>query len=203
MAESKHIFLIQKLRHMRFQFMKGNQGTDRIMPSGTGKTQKQRQVGVQFLIVTRKLEQGISIIILVKVTVPSPGSIRIRIMTWFIRIRRSIAGDTPAAMSSGIGMGMDDRAITGKSQIIGGYQPMFHRRDKDDKTEKFLKPCFEVKGDILPIHNAVGNYLGYFGLRFSSFLPFAFWPFRFSAVPGSGKEFLTAVEIRGSGRPRK
>lgn len=50
-----HIF-DTKFRHMRFQFMKGNQGTDRIMPSGTGKTQKQRQVGVQLLIVTRKLE---------------------------------------------------------------------------------------------------------------------------------------------------
>lgn len=57
---------------MRLQLMKGDQCIDRIMPSGAGETEKEGNVCVQCTVVTGELEQSIAIIILVKVTVPSP-----------------------------------------------------------------------------------------------------------------------------------
>lgn len=49
----------------------GDQCIDGIMASGAGKTEKQGDVCVQYTVVTGELEQGIVVIILAKVTVPS------------------------------------------------------------------------------------------------------------------------------------
>lgn len=57
---------------MFLQLVKVDQCIDRIMPSVTGETEKQRSVCVQFSGVTGKLEQSIAIIILVKITCPIP-----------------------------------------------------------------------------------------------------------------------------------
>lgn len=177
-----HIFA-GKIRHMFFQFMEGNQGIDGIMPSGTGKTEKQRKIRVQFFIVERELEEGISIIIFVKVTVPSSGSIGVRIMTGSRIIGRCIACVQPAMMSSWIGMGMDGRTIAGDGQVFFRDESGFHRGENGNKIEEFLKPCFKIKRDIFPVHNPIGKDFRYFGFCFGSFLPFAFWFFRFFRVP--------------------
>ncbi|WP_373265941.1 hypothetical protein [Hungatella hathewayi] len=86
-----HIFY-GKLWHMRFQLMEGDQSIDGIMSSGTGETEKQGNVCVQFAVVSRELEQYIAEIILVKVTVPSTGSIGVRIMTGCRIIVRTAGG---------------------------------------------------------------------------------------------------------------
>lgn len=76
-----HIFYGES-RHMFLQFMESNQCVHGIVAFGTGKAKQQGKVGMQFTVVTRELEQGIAVIVLVKVTVPSPGSIRVRKMPW-------------------------------------------------------------------------------------------------------------------------
>lgn len=66
--------------HMLLQFMEGNQSIHGIVAFGTGKAKKQWKVSMQFTIVTGELEQCIAVIVLVEVTVPTLGSIRVRKM---------------------------------------------------------------------------------------------------------------------------
>lgn len=91
---------------MLFQFMESDQCIDRIVPFGIGKTKKQRDISMQLTVISGKLEPGIAVIELVKVTVPSPGSIRVRKMS---RSRIYITSGNSgifAAMPPWVGMGM-------------------------------------------------------------------------------------------------
>lgn len=119
-----HIFYREQW-HMRFQLMKGDQCTDGIMASGAGETKKQRDVCVQFTVVAGELEQGIAVIILVKVTVPAPGSIGVRIMAWCRIIGRTADRRGFTAAPCWGGMSMDSRAIAGNSRIFRGNQTTF------------------------------------------------------------------------------
>lgn len=68
--------------HMLFQFMESDNETYGIMPLSTGEPQQQRNVGMEVAVMAGELEQGVSEKVFVKVTVPSPGSIRVREMPW-------------------------------------------------------------------------------------------------------------------------
>lgn len=122
---------------MSFQLMKGDQSIDGIMPSGAGEPEKQGNVCVQLAVVAGELEQGIAVIILVKVTVPAPGGIGVRIMAWCRIIGGTADRRGFTAVSSWGGMSMDSRAIAGNGQIFRGNQTALEGGNHSDKIEKF------------------------------------------------------------------
>ena len=60
--------------------MKSDQKVDRIMAFRTGKAQEQRKVNLQGTVMSGQMEKCISIIVLIQVAVPAPGSIGVGIM---------------------------------------------------------------------------------------------------------------------------
>ena len=57
---------------MFFQFMEGNKKRDGIMSFGAGKAEQQWDIGMQYRVVTGKLEQSIAKVKGIEAAVPPP-----------------------------------------------------------------------------------------------------------------------------------
>ncbi len=65
---------------MLLKLMESNEKVYRIMSACTGKTKQQGKIHMKLTVIAGELEQGIPEVIFVEVTVPSPGSVRVRVM---------------------------------------------------------------------------------------------------------------------------
>ena len=113
---------------MFFQFMESDEEADRIMPSGACKAEQERQVGFQFAVIAGELEECIAKVILIKVAVPSPGSIRVREMA-------HVFGSPFPMAATWAGVGVDGSTISGNSKVFSGDKAAFDGR-KDGSMEK-------------------------------------------------------------------
>ncbi len=139
-------------RHILFQFVKGSEKTDRIMPFCTGKTQEQREVGLKFAVVTGELEEGIAEVILIKVAVPAPGSIGV--------------GEVPQVFGSVLpmvpvwaGVGMHGGTVAGDGKLFFRDKTAFHGRDNSHAVKELLEMLFKVKRDIFSVQYTSGDLL--------------------------------------------
>lgn len=110
---------------------------------------------MQHGIVAGKLEQSITKVKGIKVAVPSPGSIRVRIMSWersiFLRGKSMVR--VRQAVSIWVRMGMHSRTITGYGKRVVGNETAFKGWEYSDNEKKLLEPCFKVERDILSVKN--------------------------------------------------
>ena len=147
--------LYRKTRHMFFQLMESNKKGYGIMAFGAGEAEQQRDIRMQYRIVAGKLEQSITKVKGIKVAVPSPGSIRIRIMSWerSIFLRGNSLVRVRQAVSVWVRMGMDSRTVTGYGKRVFGNEAAFKGWEYSDDEKKLLEPCFKVERDILSVKN--------------------------------------------------
>lgn len=147
--------LYRKTRHMFFQLMESNKKGYGIMAFGAGEAEQQRDIRMQYRIVAGKLEQSITKVKGIKVAVPSPGSIRIRIMSWerSIFLRGNSLVRVRQAVSVWGRMGMDSRTVTGYGKRVFGNEAAFKGWEYSDDEKKLLEPCFKVERDILSVKN--------------------------------------------------
>ena len=141
-------------RHMLFQFMKSDQKTDGIMSGGTGETQKQRDIHMEFVVMAGKMKQGITEVVFFKIGVIAPCGIRVGIMAWrelVVIHREKMFWD----VSIGRSMGMDSSAITGNGKDIGRDNPAIERRDDSNMVKKLLKESLKIEEDVLILKKAV------------------------------------------------
>jgi len=152
---------------------------------------------MEVAVVAGELEQGISEIVFVKVTVPPPGSIRIREMPRGIcKLLTRHGGFLCRGMVSPMAcVGMNGSAVARSSEFIGRDQTALDRGKDSYEIEQLLQACLEVKGNVLTIGNPEGKFFGDLRMAFRSFLAFSLWSFRFLTVPGSWEEFSPPIEI--------
>ena len=91
---------------------------------------------------------------------------------------------------------MDGGAVAGNGKVLFRYEAAFHGRQDGDMIEELLQEPLKVKRDILPGHEAFFDRFGDFGFCFLGFLFFSFRLIRPFVVPGSGKEFIAAIQVR-------
>ena len=74
----------------------------------------------------------------IQVTVPAPGSIRVRVMSGAGTVINTIFVTFADLVSAGIGMGMEAGAIPGYREVVGNNESQFQRRDNGSNGEKLL-----------------------------------------------------------------
>ena len=144
--------LYRKTRHMFFQLMESNKKGYGIMAFGAGEAEQQRDIRMQYRIVAGKLEQSITKVKGIKVAVPSPGSIRIRIMSWerSIFLRGNSLVRVRQAVSVWVRMGMDSRTVTGYGKRVFGNEAALKGGEYSDNENKFLGRASKLKGISFP-----------------------------------------------------
>ena len=173
-------------RHMFSKFVEGDKEADRVMPPCAGEAHKQRDVRLEFRVVTRQLEQGIAVVIFVQVAVPPPGGIGIGEMAQVFR--RAV----PMVPAWG-GMGVHGGAVAGNGKVFPGYEAAFHGRQDGHMVEKPLQELLKVKRNAFPVHESFLDGVGDFRLCLLCFLLFPFRLVGFFAVPGSAEQFVPGV----------
>lgn len=140
---------------MFFQLVESNKKGYGIMAFGTGETEKQRDIRMQHRVVAGKLEQSITKVKGIKVAVPSPGSIRVRTMSWerSIFLRGHSMVRVRQAVPVWVRMGMDSCTVTGYGKHVFGNETAFNGREYSDNEKKLLELCFKVERDILSVQN--------------------------------------------------
>lgn len=139
------------------------------MPLCVKEADVQREVSLVLFIMAGKHVKGVSIKIGVKVTVPPPGSIRVREMaragTIVYAVSRTIADPVPA----GTGMGMDTGAVTRYRDAARGNKPQFHGRNNGSNGKQFLECFFVIKGEISSGQGIISHFLSNSGMPVGKF----------------------------------
>ena len=94
----------------------------------------------------------------IKVTVPVPGSIRIRVMARVGTVVNTIFGTFTDPVPTWVGMGMDTGIVSGSSKIVRVNKPQFYGRRNGSNEEELLKSFFIIKGEI-PFSQGIIRYL--------------------------------------------
>ena len=128
------------------EFSKSNDAGNAIVPPGIKETNVQWQVGLVLFVVTGKHVKSVSIKIGIQVTVPAPGSIRVRIMSGTGTVVYAIIGTFAYSVPTWISMGMDTGTISGSSEIVRINKPQFHGRRNGGNGEELLQCFFIIKG---------------------------------------------------------
>lgn len=93
------------------------------MPLCVKKADMQWQVSLILFVVTGKHVKSVSVKIGVKVTVPAPGGIRVRVMAWAGTVGYTVFGTFADLVSVWAGMGMDTGAVPGNRKIVRVNKP--------------------------------------------------------------------------------
>lgn len=128
------------------------------MAPGIKETDVQRQVGLVLFVVTGKHVKSVSIKIGIQVTVPAPGSIRVRIMSGTGTVVYAIIGTFADPVPTGISMGMDTGTVSRSSKIVRVNKPQFHGRRNGGNGEELLEGFFIIKKEI-PFSQGIIRYL--------------------------------------------
>ncbi len=147
-----HIFN-RKIRHMFFHFVESGKETDGVMAFCAGKREQERYICVKGTVIAGELEQGITEIITVKVRIPSPAGIRVRVVTRGHREFRRRKGRKLffRMFSAGVCMSMYSSAITRNGKGNRRNDSAMDGREDSHTIKKCLEPGFKVKRDILVI----------------------------------------------------
>ena len=167
--------------------MERDQEADRIMPFCAGEAQEQWDVRLKLRVIAGQLEQRVAEVILVQVTVPAPGRIRVGEMAQAVRCAVPV-------MPVGAGVGMYGGAVAGDGKVPLWYEATFHGRQDGHVVEELLQALLKVERDILPGHEPFFDGFGDFLLCLLCFLVFAFGSVRLFAVPGSRKQLIPGVQ---------
>lgn len=147
-----HIFN-RKGRHMFFHFVESGKETDGVMAFCAGKTEQERYICVKGAVIAGELEQGITEIITVKVRIPSPAGIRVRVVTRGGREFRRRKGRKLffRMFSAGVCMSMYGSAISRDSKGIGRNDTAMDGGEDSHTIKKCLEPGLKVKKDVFVI----------------------------------------------------
>ena len=115
------------------------------MPFRIKETDMQGKVSLVPFIVAGEHVQRVSVKIGVKVTVPAPGSIRVRVMPGAGTVVNAIFGTFADPVSAGIGMGVDTGAVPRCCEIVRFNKPQFYGRDNGSNREELLQGFFIIK----------------------------------------------------------
>jgi hypothetical protein len=118
----------------------------------------QWQIGLVLFIVAGKHVKCVPIKIGIKVTVPAPGSIRVRVMARAGTVVNTIFGTFTDPVPIWVSMGMDTGTVSGSSKIVRVNKPQFHGRRNGGNGEELLQGLFIIKGEI-PFSQGIIRYL--------------------------------------------
>ena len=123
-----------------------------------------------------QLEQSVAEVILIQVTVPAPGSIRVREMSEVIRRVMPVKAKRE-------GMSMYGSAIAGDSKVSRRNDAALQGRKDGHKVEEALQAFFKVKRDVPACQETFFDHFSDFRLCLLSFQMFSFGFIRLFGVP--------------------
>lgn len=118
----------------------------------------QWQIGLVLFIVVGKHVKCVPIKIGIKVTVPAPGSIGIRVMARAGTVVNTIFGTFTDPVPTWISMGMDTGTVSRSSKIVRVNKPQCHGRRNGGNGEELLEGFFIIKKEI-PFSQGIIRYL--------------------------------------------
>lgn len=188
--------LYRKSRHVFFQLMKSSKEGDGIMAFCAGKTEQQWNVCMQRRIIAGQLKQSIPKVKGIEVAIPSPGGIRVRIMSFersiFLLCKRMFRAWQDMAVR--VGMGMDSCAIAGDGKLVAWDKAAFEGWKYGDNIKKLLEACFKVERDIFSMKDSGNDGIRDGGTALGSFLVLARWSIRLFMVPVRRKELIPLIK---------